>query len=176
MNMTKKKNEDKLLKDEDLLPNEKYGMRHLIECNCVLPQYKNRQPTVWHKFAVFSVVDSNNQVQEKFVQCNNCGIIHKITEIGKSEVTIKENLKSIRTIDDIKFGIQQDIAGLLEQYKCDISIWEEAEFILNNKKWGSIIVLDQETDKGVTNGKALVFQGTPVLARVESFSRQEIVK
>ena len=158
------------------IPKEIHGIRHLIECNCILPQYKNRKPVVWHKFAVFSVVNENDEVVPKFVQCNNCGIIHKVTEIGKSEITIKENLKSIKTIEDIKFGIQSDIAGLLEQYKCDISVWEEAEFILQNKIWGSMVVLDQEIENGIINGKALIFQGTPVLARIESFTRQDVVR
>lgn len=175
MNMTKKTTQKEEQTFEEMLPKEKYGMRHLIECNCILPQYKNRTPVVWHKFPVFSVIDENNNVKEKFAQCNNCGIIHKVTEIGKSEITIKENLRSIRTMEDIKFGIQSDIAGILEQYKCDVSAWEEAEFILHNNKWGSMIILDQETSNGVTNGKALIFQGSPVLARVESFTRQEVV-
>lgn len=173
--MTEKKDEI-LFKDEDILPKEEYGMRHLVECNCVLPQYKNKEPVIWHRFAVFSVIDEKNVVQEKFAQCNNCGIIHKVIEIGQSEITVKENLKSIKTIEDIKFGIQPDVAGILEQYKCDISLWEEAEFILNNKKWGSMIIIDKETEKGMTSGKALVFQGSPVLARIQSFSRQETIK
>lgn len=163
-------------KENDILPDEKYGMRHLIECNCVLPQFKNKKPVMWHKFQVFSIIDENNEVIPKFAQCNNCGIIHKITEIGTSEITVKENIRSIRKVEEIKLGMQSDIAGLLEQYNMDLSVWEEAEFILQNKKWGSMIVLDTEIEDGLLVGKALIFQGVPVLARIESFSRQEIVK
>jgi hypothetical protein len=166
----------KNLKETDLLPKETYGIRHLIECNCILPQFKDRKPVVWHKFQVFSIIDENNEVTSKFAQCNNCGIIHKVIEIGKSEITTKENLRSIRTIKEIKIGMQQDIAGLLEQYNMDVAVWEEAEFILRNKIWGSMIILGTETEDGVTVGKALVFQGEPVLARIESFSRQDFVK
>lgn len=175
-NKSKQEEDPKNFKETDILPNEKYGMRHLIECNCIHPVYKNRQPTVWHKFPVFSIIEKNNEVTPKFAQCNNCGIIHKVTEIGVSEITIKENLKSIRTIEEIKMGLQQDVAGLLEQYELDVSVWEEAEFIISNQKWGSIIVLDKETEDGVTTGKALIFQGTPVLAKIEPFIRQEVVK
>lgn len=179
---TKKSTDDltnddpKTFKETDLLPSEQYGMRHLIECNCISPVFKNRNPVIWHKFPVFSIIDEDNNVIPKYAQCNNCGIIHKITEIGVSEITTKEHLKSIRNINDIKFGIQSDIAGLLEQYNKDISVWEETEFILNNEKWGSMIILDQETEDGITSGKVLVFQGEPVLVKVESFSRKEIVE
>ena len=175
MNMNEKNEDTNEFKEDDVFPKETYGIRHLVECNCILPQYKNRTPVVWHKFPVFSIINEKNEVIHKFAQCTNCGIIHKIIEIGKSEVTLKENLKSIRTIQDIKFGIQPDVAGLLEQYKCDVSVWEQSEFILHNKKWGSMVILDHELDKGTTIGKALVFQGSPVLARVESFTRQEII-
>jgi len=164
------------LEENDMLPNQKYGMRHLIECNCILPQFKNRKPVIWHKFQAFSIIDENNNVIPKFAQCNNCAIIHKITEIGVSEVTLKENLRSIRTIEEIKLGMQPDIAGLLEQYKMELPIWEEVEFILQNKRWGSTIILDSETENNQIVGKALIFQGTPVLARIESFSRQDFVK
>lgn len=179
--MTKKKtliDEDDIesLKEDDLLPNEKYGVRHLIECNCILPQFKNKKPAVWHKFQVFSIIDENNNVIPKFAQCNNCAIIHKVIEIGVSEITLKENLRSIRNVEEIKMGMQPDISGLLEQYNMELPIWEEVEFILNNKKWGSMIVLDSEIENGEMVGKALIFQGTPVLARIESFCRQEIIK
>jgi len=173
--MTNKRTELEELKENDLLPKEINGIKHLVECNCILPQFKNKKPIVWHKFQVFSIIDEDNNVIPKFSQCNNCGIIHKVTEIGKSEITTKENIKSIRTIEEIKMGIQSDIAGLLEQYSKELPIWEEAEFILQNKKWGSFIVLDSESENGATIGKVLIFQGVPVLARIESFSRQEII-
>lgn len=175
INMTEKiSNKEDTNENEPFI--ESYGIRHLIECNCILPQFKNRQPVVWHKFPVFSIIDKNNNVIPKFSQCSNCGIIHKITEIGVSEITLRENMKAIRTINDIKIGLQQDIAGLLEQYNVDLSVWEEAEFIIDNKKWGSTIILSKETENGTTTGKALIFQGHPVLAKIESFFRQEVVE
>lgn len=169
----KKNNEEEF---EDDLPLEKQGARHLIECNCVLPQYKNSQPPIWHQFAAFSIIDENDKVQEKFVQCNNCGIIHKITEIGASEILTKESFRAIRKIPEIKLGIHPDISGLMDQYDLDVSTWEEVEFILNNKKWGSSIILSKEIEGDTLVGKALVFQGEPVLARIESFSRQEVIR
>jgi hypothetical protein len=163
-----------LLEDKDYYPKDKEGIRHLIECNCILPQFSKRKKPIWHKFPVFSIVDSNNEIEEKFVQCDNCGIIHKVTEIGKSHITTKENIKSIRKIEEIKIGLLEDVIGLLEQYKSDISVWEEVEFIFENQRWGSHVVLSKEEIDGNMNGKILIING-PTLVKVKSFTRQELV-
>ena len=34
-------------------------IKHTIECNCVLPQYKNIVPIVFHKFIVFSIINED---------------------------------------------------------------------------------------------------------------------
>ena len=60
------------------------GVRHLIECHCTLPQYRNANPPVYHKFVVFSVLDED-AIQKKLVQCNNCGIIHKVVDLCKKK-------------------------------------------------------------------------------------------
>ena len=61
-----------------------YGVKHLVQCNCMLPQLKSK--SILHKFLVFSIVDDNNKVQVKFAQCNNCNVIHKVTEVCKSTI------------------------------------------------------------------------------------------
>lgn len=161
-------------KKESTITQEKVGIRHLIECNCFLPQ--NMKKKIWHKFPVFSIVDENDKVIEKYAQCNNCGFVHKIVEIGKSEPTTKENSRSIRTIEEIKMGLPEVFAGILEQYHCDISVWEEVEFILEQKKWNSYIIISKEImDDGSINGKALLIRG-PTLPKIESFTRQEIIR
>ena len=45
------------------------GIKHLIECNCVLPQYQNTKKPIFHKFTVFSIIDEDNQIQDKNVIC-----------------------------------------------------------------------------------------------------------
>ena len=35
------------------------GVKHLIQCHCVLPQYRNANPPMFHKFVTFSVVDDD---------------------------------------------------------------------------------------------------------------------
>ena len=101
------------------------GQQHLIQCHCVLPQYRGRKDPVYHKFTVFSIIDESDTVVPKFVQCNNCGVIHKVYDICKSEIiTGKDEMRNTAKIDDFKFGIPNDLINLLTTYNCDVNIWE----------------------------------------------------
>jgi hypothetical protein len=136
------------------------GQKHLIECHCILPQYRRASNTVYHKFVVFSVIDSSDTVVPKFTQCNNCGVIHKVYDVCKSEIiTHKEDLKSIKTIDDLALTLPTDVSRVLASYNCDLPSWEYAEFILNNEAWGSIITLTRDEADDEITGKALQIEG-----------------
>ena len=60
-------------------------IKHLIECQCTLKIYKNKSKPIFHKFQVFSKLE-NEKIVEKYVMCNNCDILHKVTETFKSEI------------------------------------------------------------------------------------------
>ena len=129
------------------------GIKHLVQCHCILPQFKNAVDPVFHKFAVFSVIDDSDTAQ-----CNNCGIIHKVTDICKSELTSKEDAKSLPSIEDIKFSLSSDLVRVLESYQCDIATWEHAEWIYLTKSWDQWIILAKEEDEfGDLHGKRLIF-------------------
>lgn len=150
----------------------KVGIKHLIECNCVLKQYQNRKDPFFHMFTVFSIVDEDDKVEEKAVICNNCGIIHTIKEIGKSEITRSENLSSIRDIKDVTFGLPSNIVNILEENHCDLATHEEVEFIFDNERWGSEVVIKKEVIDGKTIGKTLLIKG-PNVFKLNSFTRQD---
>ena len=38
------------------------GIKHLIQCHCILPQYRNIDDPIFHKFIVFSKMDSNGDL------------------------------------------------------------------------------------------------------------------
>jgi hypothetical protein len=134
------------------------GIKHLIQCHCILPQFKNAPEPVFHKFAVFSVIDDSDTVQPKFAQCNNCGIVHKVIDICHSELTTKEEARSIPNVEDIKFSISPDLVRVLESYQCDIATWEQAEWIFLSKLWDQWIILTKEEDEfGDLHGKRLIF-------------------
>ena len=134
------------------------GLKHLIQCHCILPQFKGEVDPVFHKFVVFSIIDDSDTVQPKFAQCNNCGIIHKVTDICKSELTSREEAKSIPSIDDIKFSLNSDLVRVLESYQCDLATWEQAEWIYLSKQWDQWILLSRDEDEeGEIHGKRLTF-------------------
>ena len=106
------------------------GMKHIVECHCVLPQNRGKSVPIYHTFIVFSEIDDSDTVVPKFVQCNNCGIVHKVTDICRSEIAVgKEELKTISTIDDIRVGLPDDTCNLLDSYSCDLATWEHIDFI-----------------------------------------------
>jgi len=103
------------------------------------------------------VIDDSDNVRVKFAQCDNCGIIHKVFEIGKSDViSNKETMGSITTIDDLKNSMPEKMVTLLEKNDvADVSSWEEAKFIIENEKWGNFIVLSKDSSESDTNVKLL---------------------
>lgn len=128
--------------------------KHLIECQCTLKIYKNSSKPIFHKFQVFSKIE-NEEVLEKYVMCNNCDILHKVSEVFKSEIQWgKENLKSlVNSKDDIKFNLKSrgksDIVDLLEVNDIDISDWELVEFLIENNETGRILLSKEEIENNI---------------------------
>lgn len=147
----------------------KRGVKHLIECHCVLPQYRTRPDPIYHRFVVFSEVDGDDVVP-KYAQCNNCGVIHRISDISKSEILMgNDESVSIVSINDIKLSIPQNIVSVLESYAVDLTTWEHVLFIFENKQWGSHVILTAESKNERTEGKLLRFSG-PGLIKIEPYS------
>jgi hypothetical protein len=135
----------------------KTGIRHLIQCHCVLPQYRKRKEPIFHKFLVFSTL--NNEVCEsKLAQCNNCNQLHKVIDLCRSEfLNGKDETKAIPTEIDIGLSISDKLKEVLESYDCDISLWEHAQFIEENEIWGSKLILSKESDEENIQIKSLNF-------------------
>jgi len=137
------------------------GIKHLIQCHCILPQFKESRDPVFHKFTVFSILDEESDtVHPKFAQCNNCGIIHKVVDVCRSELTTKEESKTLPSIVDIRLSLPKSLSEVLDSYQSDISTWEHAEWIYLSKMWDSWIILTkEEDDDGDLHGKRLIFLG-----------------
>ena len=133
------------------------GVKHLIQCHCVLPQFKNSANPVFHKFVVFSLIDDSDTVQPKFAQCNNCGVIHKVVDLCKSELTSKEDSKSISSIKDIELSIQPELASVLKNYNCDLATWEQVEWIVLTNAFENFVILTREEIDNEIHGKRLLF-------------------
>ena len=151
------------------------GVKHLIQCHCVLPQYRKLPEPLFHKFVVFSVVDDKDQVIPKMARCNNCGAVHRVIEIGRSEIAHrKEDSRSIVTVEELAMSLPEDVVKLFQTYEVDLATWEQTAFILDNQQWGSAVTLVRETEDDDTSGKVLVIMATDRF-RVESFNRKEFV-
>jgi len=148
------------------------GFKHLIECHCVLPQYRKLEKHIYHKFIVFSIIDDSDTVIPKYSQCNNCGVIHKVFDICKSEIISgTEELTSLTTIEDLQLMLSDDIVNVLKSYDVDVATYEYVKFILDEKKWGEHVVLTQDSIKDEITGKILIVESA-MKSKIETFIRK----
>ncbi len=150
------------------------GYKHLIECHCVLPQYRSAKNPPWHKFVVFSMIDDGDTVVPKHAKCNNCGVVHNVFDIGKSEILPGQETGAVMDIDDVKIMMPDSLNRMLSTYNCDIATWENVLFVLQHNKFPSSIVLDRNEENGVVSGKILdmknyaVYSIRPYSGKVET--------
>ena len=82
------------------------GTKHLVQCHCVLPQYRKMQDPVFHKFVVYSRYDENMKIKDRLARCNNCDAVHRVIDLCKSEIVTK--------IEDTDVIIDEDEILLIE--------------------------------------------------------------
>lgn len=155
-----------------------HGVKHIIKCRCILPTLKNRPDPPLHQFIVFSVMDDDGCVTDKHTQCNNCGIVHRITDLCKSEISNnREELNSALTIEDITLGLPEGIVSILETYSCDLATYEHVKFMYDFKITNEFTVLTKEINEesNRVEGKILRYKEGRTFS-IEPFSSQGIVK
>ena len=153
-----------------------HGLKHLVTCRCVLPQFKRTPNPPDHQFIVFSVIKDDETVEPKFAQCNNCGVVHKVIDVCRSEIVVgREAMGSLVTIEDVKVSLPANLATILESNDADLASWEAAQFAIENKKWGSFVVLKTDEESGLRQGKYVRIL-SETMFKVESFTREEITK
>tara|TARA_B100000212_G_scaffold231448_1_gene175931 strand:+ start:656 stop:1138 length:483 start_codon:yes stop_codon:yes gene_type:complete len=124
--------------------------RHLIECHCILKIFQNKTKPLYHKFSVFSLIDEEDNIEKKYVSCNNCSAIHEIKDVCKSEIKWGSDIYSglVITKDDIKFNLESknynNVIEILETNDCDISTWELVEHCLENNIDYTIVLNKQD--------------------------------
>lgn len=146
-------------------------IKHLITCKCFLPIFVEQN--INHKFVVFSELEGETaDVKKSFAQCNNCGVVHKVTEVGVSEVLRKEESIALPNIEEIKLNIPSWLSNALEKHDCEIPVWQEAQFILEHKLWGTPIVLGKEKEDDITVIKYILVLGE-TLFKIQTYQREE---
>lgn len=145
--------------------------KHLVECKCVLPQFKQVEPPKWHHFVVFSEIDETGSVIPSFAQCNNCGVVHRITEVGTSSILKRDDLTSLPNLDEIKSGLPEKLISVLEKYDVELPTYQEVAFIFEHKMWGRMVILTKENLEGLMVGKYLMIIGE-TLWKVSGFEEE----
>ena len=122
------------------------SQRHLIECHCVLPVFKNKSPPLYHKFAVYSKIDrKTGKVIPKYTNCNNCGATHYVYELCRSDIKVgKEEIKSVRSIEEVSISFPQNLKNILTENNATIDLYEEVEDVLENDLYPREIILKRE--------------------------------
>ena len=147
------------------------GIKHTIECHCVLPQFRNQKDPVYHKFVAFSIIDESGTVIPKQARCNNCGVIHNVHDICKSEILSGREAGAVMDIKDVRLLLPESVSLILETYDCEVATWEQVIFMLQNRRSGHV-VLSREDEDGIVSGKLLKIDG-PGKYSLEPYSRQD---
>jgi len=151
------------------------GIKHLVECHCILPQYRKDSTPKYHSFVVFSLFDDADTAIPKHAKCNNCGVIHNVIDMCKSEILPGQEVGAVMTEKDCSVMLPTGVQNILETYGCEVPDWEHALYILQNEKWGDFIIVNkEETEQGDLTGKILKFVG-PTVYRLEPFMQKRIV-
>jgi len=147
------------------------GIKHLIECHCVLPQFRDRRVPLYHSFVAFSILDDDDNVIPKYSQCNNCGVIHRVIDVTKSEVALgNDNAAAVVSIDDLRHSVPESVANVLDSYGVDVATWEETVFLIENAMWGSTVTLVSDESGDEIHGKQLRFMRN-MQFKIEPFIR-----
>jgi len=151
------------------------GSKHLIQCHCVLPQYRSMELPVFHKFVVFSKTDKDGDVIPSLSKCNNCGVLHKIVDFCKSEIAHGvDDSMAISSEDDMREFLNERLSTILDNHKCDTATWEQIVDIVSNKEWGAAVVISKHIIAGSTQVKKLLIKDTDVF-KIETVLREDMV-
>src|SRR3990167_799318 len=150
------------------------GQKHLIQCRCVLPQLKRSVVPIFHSFVVFSIIDDDGTVRPKLAQCNNCGVLHRVIDLCKSEFVKKDHSTSLLSIDDVRSSFPEQLESSLSAADVDLPTWEQAKFIYENELWGQHVILSSESDGELRHVKLVRILGRS-LFKVEQVSTTEVI-
>ena len=153
---------------------DRQGIKHLVRCVCILPQLSKVANAPQHEFAVFSVLDEAGEFGKTFVQCPNCGIVHKIVDVCTSTICRgRDELSSAITLNDVRPSVSEKLAVVLEQNQADLPTWQHVAWILEEKRWGSNVVLTSEYVDGIKQGKVLTVYGE-TLFKISSYTAETV--
>lgn len=149
-------------------------VKHLIQCKCILMQFRKMPDPPLHKFIVFSEIEPPGIIVNSLAQCPNCGVVHKVKEVGVSEVLRKEDAPSVLTIDEIKSSLPEKLVAGFTGYELELHQWMEIKWIIDNEQWGRNVVLTRDSADGLVTGKYVQIISKDIW-RFSNFSREEVI-
>jgi|TARA_B110000196_G_C20927301_1_gene558238 hypothetical protein len=125
---------------------------------------------------VFSIIDDKDELIEKVVNCNNCGVSHNIVGLCQSNVIEgKELSKAAMTIEDITIMLPDGVVSILKSYEKTLPDYEHVKFIIDNERAGEFISLTSEVIEDKKAGKVLHYQGLGKFI-IEPYQVDEMIK
>ena len=98
------------------------GVKHLIECHCVLAIYRTKESNINHKFPVYSKIDKQDKIIPKICKCNNCDTMHYVYDVCRSEIRGgKDQSELTISIDELSYMLPERLANALLKIDTDIS-------------------------------------------------------
>lgn len=151
-------------------------VKHLVTCSCVLPPLKHRVQPIPSRFIAVSLVESTGRLREHLVQCPVCGVSHKVTEIGKSEILHgRAPGVGVLSQEEIETNLPPGLVSVLKANDASRETYEEVWLAMDNAVWGHVATLSkEEISPGEWVGKRLLLIGKS-LWKVESWSRSDNV-
>jgi hypothetical protein len=121
------------------------GVKHLIECHCELPIFKNEKDIIYHKILVYSKI-IDDKIVEKIVSCDNCNTLHKVYDVCKSDIVKggKDINKAAVSIEELELQIPDKIVKILEKNQCTLPIYEEIVDAIDQNISDHNIVISRE--------------------------------
>lgn len=151
----------------------KNSQRHLIKCRCILTKNKSVEANTFSFVTCSMIIDG--VVQQSFAECPNCGILHKIVDICRSEIINKGDLVGVaKTIDDLKLSLPEKLVSILSAHELDVSSWQHAANIIEHELWGMFVVLKRESI-GSDELIKLIRILSPTLFKVETKNGQSTI-
>jgi hypothetical protein len=128
----------------------------------------------FHKFIVFSILE-DDEIVPKLAQCNNCGIVHRVVDVCRSEIINgKEHAHSILTIDDLRKNMSPQLAELLDSCDADLATWEAVRFIIDTEQWGNFVVVTSDSVDNMRQGKYIRLLGK-TLYKIDTFVFDDVL-
>jgi hypothetical protein len=152
------------------------GIKHLIECHCVLAIYRNSEKIINHKFPVYSKIDEKGNIIKKLVKCNNCEAVHLINEFCRSEIKPgKDQTQITINKDDLKYMLPEKIGNFLEKVDADIATYEQVIDIIDEERWGESVIIKRDVVGEDQHVKFLKLKSSTVF-KIESSTISDIVR